>query len=160
MGSNSYLAKSYYIKSIDHLEKNMDEIISICDFHQARAYINLNVRSFEKIAFHLMKKISDILMNKDWKSCRNAYDSVCGTYGTGKNKLWVVDVDDITSIDSNIPMLLRSLINETGQEPTIIKIPTLNGYHYITNPFDSSKFLKVYPNIDIHKNNPTILYCY
>ena len=37
-------------------------------------------------------------------------------------------------------------------------IPTKSGFHLITTPFDMSTFAKQYPNIDVHKNNPTLLY--
>ena len=37
-------------------------------------------------------------------------------------------------------------------------IPTLNGSHLITSPFNTEEFMIDYPNFDIHKNNPTILY--
>lgn len=37
-------------------------------------------------------------------------------------------------------------------------IPTKNGYHIITKPFNLKQFKDKYPDIDVHKNNPTILY--
>ena len=83
LGSNSYVVKTYYISSIEYLEFKMSEIIELCKFHQARAYINLIPRSFEKIAFHTLKKVTDCIMNKDYKSVRKAYESICGKYGHG-----------------------------------------------------------------------------
>jgi len=38
------------------------------------------------------------------------------------------------------------------------QIPTKNGYHIITKPFNLKQFKDKYPDIDVHKNNPTILY--
>jgi len=37
-------------------------------------------------------------------------------------------------------------------------IETKNGYHLITKPFNSQTFGEKYPEIEIHRNNPTILY--
>lgn len=37
-------------------------------------------------------------------------------------------------------------------------IPTKNGYHIITKPFNLKQFREKYPDIDVHKNNPTVLY--
>ena len=37
-------------------------------------------------------------------------------------------------------------------------IPTKNGHHLITKRFDVLEFKKEYPNIDIQKKNPTLLY--
>lgn len=40
----------------------------------------------------------------------------------------------------------------------IDEIPTVNGYHLITKPFNLQKFKEIFPYIDVHKNNPTLLY--
>jgi hypothetical protein len=37
-------------------------------------------------------------------------------------------------------------------------IPTKNGFHFITKRFDVMEFKKHYPDIDIAKKNPTLLY--
>jgi len=37
-------------------------------------------------------------------------------------------------------------------------IPTKNGYHLITDRFDVLEFKKHFPEIEIQKKNPTILY--
>jgi hypothetical protein len=37
-------------------------------------------------------------------------------------------------------------------------IPTKNGCHLITKRFDGLEFYKQYPDIDIQKKNPTLLY--
>lgn len=154
LGSNSYVVKTYYVTSAEYLELKKDEIINLCQFNNARACINLNPRSFEKIAFHTLKKVTDIIMNKDYKSVRKAYESVCGEYGNGKNKSWIVDIDvkdmnEVTKI-SDIICLIEPVGNKV-----ISVIETKNGYHLISKPFNISK---VDISHDIHKNNPTILY--
>lgn len=37
-------------------------------------------------------------------------------------------------------------------------ISTQNGKHIITKPFRLDAFKKTFPDIDVHKNNPTVLY--
>ena len=158
LGSNSYVVKTYYISSIEYLEFKMSEIIELCKFHQARAYINLIPRSFEKIAFHTLKKVTDCIMNKDYKSVRKAYESICGKYGHG-DKIWVIDVDDR---DFNKVLKIGETVNkiESGNSVNVLEyIPTLNGFHILTKPFDKSVFSKIY-DLDIQTNNPTILYLY
>jgi len=164
LGSNSYVVRTYCIRSKEHLIEKRAEITEMCNTHNARAYINLSPRSFEKIAFHTLKKISDIIMNKDYKEVRKAYESVCGTYGNGKHKRWVIDIDwvnfkDESIIQTKIVPLLAELQRETGVEPLLEYIPTKNGIHIITRPFNTSKFQYLYPNVDLHKNNPTLLMC-
>lgn len=165
LGSNSLVIKTYYIKSKEHLAKAEAEIIALCDFHGARACINLNRRSFEKMAFHTLKKVTDQIMNKDFASVRKAYESVCGAHANEANKKWIVDIDNI-SIDGfnhrpemiQLRKFLLELQTETGREPYMEFNKTRSGVHIITGPFDLSKFRERFGGLDVHKDNPTILY--
>jgi hypothetical protein len=164
LGSNSYVVKTYYVGSIDYLESKMPEIINLCEFHNARAYINLNRRSYEQLSLQVLKKIIDQMSNQDFKSIKNAYDSVCGSFIKEPNKKWIVDLDDVAPeevsplmlahIDYHCEPIATSL--EEGKCLTII--PTKNGCHLITKPFNTKTFSDKYPDIDIQKNNPTLLY--
>lgn len=162
LGSNNIVIKTYYIQSVEYLEMKFSEIQSLCDFHNARAYINLNVRSFEKAAFQMLKKTADIIMNKDFKAARKAFESVCGEMGTSRDKLWVIDIDwvDLTEAKEarQIEDLVQVLQHETGRVPLHEVVRTKNGFHLITRPFNIQKFKEQFPHIEIHKNNPTILY--
>ncbi len=157
LGSNSYVVKTYYIKSLESLDFYKDEIICLCEFHNARACINLNKRSFEKASFHTLKKITDQIMNKDYKSTRNAYNSVCGAVSNaGKDgKRWIIDVD-IPFEDGlhEIGRLKRKLPTDVY----VTSLETKNGWHMITKPFNLQEYREVIGEHDLHKNNPTILY--
>lgn len=162
LGSNSKVIKTYCITSVTELEELMPYIIHLCEYHNARAYINLSPRSFEKIAFHTLKKVTDIILNKDYKSVRGAYSSVCGSYGTTL-KRWVIDIDDK---DFNNVLKVAEKIKKCETSSSTLSvilgyIPTKNGWHIITNPFNLLNFDQVslinIP-VDIHKNNPSILY--
>lgn len=160
LGSNSYVVKTYYIKSFEHLAFVYPEIKCLCDFHDARAYINLNARSFEKLAFHNLKKVTDCIMNKDYKSVRRSYDSVCGAYSSEKNKKWIIDIDAEKNIDTIIRIEkicteIRNLEPNPGENKLLSVLETKNGYHIITSPFNCSKLSF---SEAIQKNNPTILY--
>jgi hypothetical protein len=148
LGSNSYVVKTYYINSIEYLDSKIDEIIHLCNFHNARACINLNRRSYEKIAFHTLKKVTDQIMNKDFKSVRKAYESVCGSFSNEKDKKWIIDIDhkdfDLSEVKrhvfyNNLISNIQSLIFQTGKDDTITTIPTKNGFHLITRPFNLEK---------------------
>jgi hypothetical protein len=155
LGSNSHIVKTYYIKSAEELFRDMPEMICLADFHNARVCINLNKRSFEKTCYHTLKKITDQIMNKSFKEARKAYNSVCGLYSEG-DKTWVVDIDDTGSDYNEMLLLIDSLQPEGGKLVTIVQ--TKNGLHLITKPFNLQDFRAVYPDIDVHKNNPTVLY--
>lgn len=45
-----------------------------------------------------------------------------------------------------------------SEDKVITTIPTKSGYHLITKRFDVLEFKKKYPEIDIQKKNPTLLY--
>lgn len=173
LGSNSYLVKAYQITSGEYLEQKMPEIINLCEFHNARAYINLNRRSFEKVARHtLFKVMNQVVLNQDYYSVRKAYDSVCGGVNEKNessihggvinepkgNRKWVVDID--TKDDSFINEVAEFIesIEPVTNAKILTLISTLNGVHLITLGFNSSIFKERYPELDIHKNNPTILY--
>lgn len=165
LGSNSYVVKTYYINSVEYLELKKDEIINLCEFHDARAYINLNRRSFEKIAFHAMQKIANQLMNRDFRSVRKCYESVCGANSNEPNKKWIVDIDDVSvdamAHDPKIKKLIqkiKTLQHLSEATPFLEIVRTKNGFHLITSPFILDIFGAEYPNINVHKDNPTILY--
>lgn len=160
LGSNSLVVKTYYIRSTEYLLQKFMEIQTLCGLHNARACINLNRRSFEKIAFQVLKKVCDQIMNKDFKSVRKAYESVCGAHSNEKDgKKWIIDLDEknykkaevIAATIKNCEPLRRS-------DKVISILETKNGYHLISKPFNVEEFKKFHPEIDIHKDNPTILY--
>ena len=71
-----------------------------------------------------------------YKDIRNVFDSVCGSYFVEKPKRWIVDTDDCTPQEIQS---IKNLIFELGG--TILEtIPTVNGMHIITNPFNVQEF--------------------
>jgi len=156
LGADNIVVKTYYINSVEHLLSVKDEMTHQCDYHNARVYINLNRRSYEKIAFHALKNITDHLLNKEYKSVKRSYDSVCGQFSIENPKKWIVDIDN-KDTDMNEICVFLDTLQPIGAKLLAI-IPTKNGNHMITTPFDMSVFKQQFPNIDVHKNNPTVLY--
>ena len=80
-------------------------------------------------------------------------------------KRWVIDIDGI-SIDGfahepfyqEMRRYISELQNETGKEIEMNFIPTKVGFHIIASPFNLQKFKERYPEVDVHKKNPTLLY--
>jgi hypothetical protein len=151
---------TFYIDSKEKLLDLQEEIIHICEYHNARAYINLNRRSFEKLAYQTLKQVTDCILNKEYRYIRKSYNTVCSRFSneSGEDKVWIVDLDskEETSLREILDIFLK--INPYDK---IVKtvIETKNGYHIITKPFRVDEFRKYYPSgIDIHKDNPTILY--
>lgn len=156
IGSNSHVVKTYFLKSVEDLEKDKEEMIVLANFHNARVCLNLNKRSFEKTCFNTLKKITDQILNKDFKSVRKAYASVCGMYAGDDDRKWIVDIDQKGRVANDI---LRTVDECQPQGNKLIAIiETKNGVHLITKPFNIQEFKTKFPDIEIHKNNPTVMY--
>ena len=157
LGRNNRVIKIYYVYSLDKLEKYKEEIIDLCELFNARAYIHLNRRNSKVISFEMMELLATNIKNSHFNQLHNLYNSVCGQHHSDKDKTWIIDIDDknrdyIEEIsDTLFPI-------QPAGEKIISIIETKNGFHLITKPFNSQKFGEIYPEISLHKNNPTILY--
>lgn len=159
IGSNSYIVKTYSIKSIAELDKDKEEMITLANLHDARVYLNLNKRSFEAIAFQMLRKVTACILNKDWRAVRQCYTSVCDSYSAAKTgKRWVLDIDTKT-FDFHALEKLLSEIRPDGDKLLCV-VPTKSGYHAITKPFDVMRFKQnpLSTRVDIHKDNATLMY--
>jgi len=165
MGSNNITCDVLYVKDADDLVKKQARIIKRCVDENARAYINLNVRSKRKVALQTMKIMAECIANDNY-NVANAYTSAVGNTHNDPNKTWVVDIDFKPEMPAQynegfivgLTHLISELIVETGKTPNIYKVPTKNGVHLITQPFNTQKFREIHTDIDIHKDNPTILF--
>ena len=157
-GSNnsSRLIKAYYINSVEHLDMFKEEMIFFATHFNARVGINLNKRSYEKTAFNTLKKIAEVMHNKNFKMVKRAWNTSCGVHNGG-DKIWLLDID-VKDVDyiNNVQSFVQT------QQPSGNKIlgviPSRAGCHIITKGFDLRCFKDEYPEIEIHKNNPTNLY--
>jgi len=158
--NNSRLIKAYYVKSLEHFEFIMPEVIQLCEVFNARAGINLNRRSFERMSLQLLRKVTDQIMNKSFDKAYKAYSSVVGAHHNETDKMWILDIDEELSADSahNLIEYIRELQPNPGEDKTILFIPSRAGHHLITRPFNLKDFKEEYPEIEVHKNNPTNLY--
>ena len=147
--------KSYCIESIEHLEKRYDEIIQLCEMFKARAYIHIQKQNHRDVGMNMITEIVNRIQSGQINQ-KNVFDSVVGQIKT-QEKRWIVDVDEtcFTSV-LKIDSFLNTLRPEGNKVEALI--PTKNGYHLITKRFDVQEFKKQYPNVDIQKKNPTLLY--
>jgi hypothetical protein len=73
-------------------------------------------------------------------------------------KRWIVDIDTKDGTQLLSIMTAISICRPEDGDKVEAIIPTKNGFHLITKRFDVQEFKKQYPNIDIQKKNPTLLY--
>lgn len=155
--NNSRLIKAYYIDSLEHFDFVKPEIIEMCKIFNARAGMNLNRRSFEKLSLQHLKKITDQILNKDFNKSHRAYNTVCGAYTNESSKNWIIDIDDLNYDSTEMVDFINNKCEPEGDK-YVTTIPSRSGYHLITRPFNLKTFTDKYSDIDVHKNNPTNIY--
>lgn len=160
LGKDQIVLDNFYIDSLDDFDKKLPYIISICDKENARAYLRVNRRNYKKLAPHFLQRVVGIVFTENCRALRNTYHSVAGEFHAETDKKWIVDADDDKEFAyGDLCTTLSMLQKEAGREVLMIHVPTKNGFHLITRPFNLQHFRKTYPTIDVHKDNPTILYC-
>ena len=166
------LVKDYHITSTEKLDSLRDEIIASCNETGARAYIRLNKRNYRTVSMAFAEEtLMKARTNQEFGNTFNEINSVIGRYpeqGKG-NKTWIVDIDN-TNVDSKIVKDIKDIIVNYCQpfdvEKIVAVIPTKSGVHLITRPFNHETFNRMFSHVkmsienevDIKKDNPTVLY--
>ena len=148
--------KSYCIDSIEYLEKRYDEIQQLCEMFKARAYIHIQKQNHKDVALEMIPQIVKRIQSGQINQ-KHVFDSVVGQLKTYE-KRWIVDIDTKNPVAI---MKIQEYVDQCrpeGKNKIEAVIPTKNGVHLITKRFDVMEFQKRYPEIDIQKKNPTLLY--
>jgi hypothetical protein len=157
--------KTYCIESIEHLERRYDEVKELCELFKARAYIHVQKQNHRDVSLDMLASLADRIKS-GVSNQKGLFDSVVGQIKT-QEKRWIVDVDTkdelyLKKIKEFIYYLepMKFINSDTGEIENKIEavIPTKNGFHLITSKFNSMEFGKVYPDVDIQRKNPTLLY--
>ena len=162
--------KTYCIESIEQLDNRYEEIQQLCEMFKARAYIHVQKQNHKDVSLNMMVALAEKIRNGQHNQ-KNLFDSVVGQLKTYE-KRWIVDCDDALEPS---PMMMAHIeyqckpITEVEFDAAGVPIgipnrkieaiiPTKNGHHLITKRFDVMEFKKKYPDVDIQKKNPTLLY--
>ena len=166
MRGNNRTIKQYYVEDADYLLKHREEIISLCEMFGARAYINLSPKSYEAVSKECLLKYAVIVKTNDYKKPYKLWDNAAGSI-KGVYPRWVVDLDKeflpdkeavLTCIRESYQAKGIDQEGEIGKELIKCIVPTKTGEHIITSSFPLDVLKAKFPNLDVHKNNPTILY--
>ena len=145
MPAANYNFKTYYIDSIELFDKYISEIKQCCDLFRLRAYISVNAKSKLDLSKKTLVKYAEMValseFKKPWRFC----DHVNGSL-SGKEKRWVIDIDDINPDIIDLKLLaIYDIIRKCTSKwdnPIIVEIPTKTGCHLITHPFNTYDFEK------------------
>lgn len=168
--------KDYYVSNMEYFESHEQQIKDLCEFFNARAYIRLSRRSWTKVAFEMNKKLAEVLQNGQFEFSRKVFNKAAGRGRSisEPTRIWHVDMDkedfeseqDFNFAVSQVKSFIDELHTEIQKDyKRIIDVPTPNGLHIVTEPFNVAKFLQDglikkfgLTGDDIQKNNPTILF--
>jgi hypothetical protein len=148
--------KTYCIESIEGLDERYDEITQLCEMFKARAYIHIQKQNHKDVAMNMITEIVTRIQSGQINQ-KNVFDSVVGQLKTNE-KRWIVDIDTKDGTQLLSIMTSISICRPEDSDKVEAIIPTKNGFHLITKRFDVMEFKKQYPDIDIQKKNPTLLY--
>jgi hypothetical protein len=159
MSRSERLIKSYFIdKPLS--DETQNEIKMIAKIFNARVYINLAPCSKEKAIKLIASKMFSKVLEQQFDNFTGVINSVAGDPITAYEKLFLVDVDTKDEETINQITDFINCINPVEiKDKIVVKVPTVNGVHLICQPFNTKVFKDNYPGIDIHKHNPTLLYC-
>ena len=155
LGCNNILLKAIIIDDDHPLDKFKDDIIKMCELYQARAYINVGPKSKKKVAIQMLQDLAQCFAKNDFNYTKRLWNTAAGIVSPFL-KRWIIDCDITDEFTMKDIRNVINIVHESGSVGYIV--PTLHGYHVITTPFDIRRLKDKYPLIDIHRNNPTVLY--
>lgn len=164
LSKNSIKIIDFFIKSKEDLIKKYGLIKTICEYENARAYISVNKKSFKTLTNQLnLSLLKRTINNKGYETFNGTVSHIISDMFDSSTKKWIIDVDFDFENDTpfEVNELYQTIINlqkEGNREPVFDILPTVNGLHIITRPFNLKKFKERFSNISVHKNGLTLLY--
>lgn len=164
--------KQYFISSEEQLERDKDEIITLCEAFSARAYFDPQPRSWKDFANEMNLELAERFISNDFEKIhRIAYRAAAKCKRKAK---WILDIDN----PDELPLVKEFLVSTTEyielEFPSksfgrgmslplvfpedVIEVKTHKGYHLIVPPFDTRVFVEKFKDVEVKKNNMTLLY--
>ena len=147
--------KTYFVTSREHLKSIKDEITMLCEHYGARAYINVSGKGFYKFQRDMLCELAEYNVTDTIVNPFRMVNRIAGACKSRTSR-WVIDIDD-ASLEG---LILEWLTNYFGDGHYLwATIPTVQGKHLITRPFNLKQFQETFPDVDVHKNSMgTLLY--
>lgn len=162
VSSSGYVIKDYHFFDKETFLSKKEEITTLCKAFDARAYFWVNPRNCKQVQYEIIREVLEAIelgTHKLFKCVSRALGRKrCNKY---KSK-WILDFDtkDWSLINKYLDLVRKCRPNVNK---ILYYVPTVNGIHVITLGFDLEQFkqkvaIAKLDNIDIHKDNPTVLY--
>ena len=142
------LVKTYYADSLAYFDKKKPAMIDLAEKNHARVYI-IPTRKNRIVTNRIIaKKVIEYIDDPNVRYDHLIRTAVCGCH-ISDYKWWVIDIDNDETIyhDGNpvswpeITLAIKPLVDETKTRSSseIYMVPTKNGFHLLTPPFNRSK---------------------
>ena len=155
--------KTYCVDSVQYLEKRYDEVKKLCELFNARAYIHVQKQNHSDVSLDMLSTLAERIKNGVHNQ-KGLFDSVVGQIKTNE-KRWIIDIDEVSKFSfdhdpyyTSMREYIIELQLEANKTLGMTFIKTKSGFHIITQPFNVMKFKERYPDVDIQKKNPTLLF--
>lgn len=160
--SDKIIIKNYTIFSIEDLQKYESEIKTLCANNNARAYIWVNPRSYKLFQINLLKQAAESIENNNCSTYRLVDKAIVNSRSSKYDRILLLDIDCKSRELVDVYKDIICKCNCAGNcEYDLLE--TVNGYHLLSHRFNVTKFnylveLNRLQFVDIHKDNPTLLY--
>lgn len=143
--TSNRLIKTYEISSLEYFDNKKPHIIDLCESNLARAYILPQVRSTYDCLKEMIKLGVDNLENPTIKFQHILRSCMCSMHRS-RDKKWIIDLDNDEmngwTLDRVVELIKTSLV-KCGKNPDeLYTVPTRNGVHIITQPFNLMDVVK------------------
>lgn len=151
------LIKTYYVDSLEYFDRKRPAMIDLANQNKARVYFTMTRKNRITCNRIILKKLVDEVDNPNVRYDHLIRSAVCGCH-ISDYKWWTLDVDNDTEVDyenwdgtkekvklvdmkekilSQLWKLVDATKTRSGLE--IFEVPTKNGCHIMTPPFNRSK---------------------
>jgi len=163
IGSNNNVIKDYHFFDKETFLEKKEEIVTLCKTFNARAYFWVNPRNCKQVQFEIIREATEAIECNSRKLFKCVSKAIGQRRNSNYKSVWILDFDtkDMELINKYIDIAQNC--RHSGSNILFNILSTVNGYHAITKGFDLEQFkqklaIKGLDNIDIHKDNPTVLY--
>lgn len=159
------LIKTYYVDGLEYFDKKRPAMIDLANQNKARVYFTMTRKNRITCNRIILKKLVDEVDNPNVRYDHLIRSAVCGCH-ISDYKWWTLDIDNDTvvkvveeeerpdghviggvverrliDIKDRVIAEMAKLVDETKtrSESEIFEVPTKNGCHIMTPPFNRSK---------------------
>ena len=163
VSSSGYVIKDYHFFDKETFLAKKEEITTLCNAFNARAYFWVNPRNCKQVQYEIIREALEAIELGTHKLFKCVSKSIGRKRNSNYKSIWILDFDTKDTELINKYLSIAMECRHSGSGLVFNLIPTVNGFHALTKGFDLEQFkqklaIANLDNINIHKDNPTVLY--